>query len=546
MINFNNIVSFINRSNSFKKISTHNKKIFENKVLNTENEILLEFNNFASNQVCLSYFANILKDKYNANLTAYPGHLLLSIPFKKNLIRKIKFFFGKTFGVKFFGVYKSFGVNNFFYPELENRLKKTIDFTYKRFVKNINNLRKLEKFKINNILMGDLLYDTFLKNHYHLSPTIDLKTDEFKDFAYDFICLFYIWYNYIKEKKIKAIIASHAVYTLAIPARICSKKNIDTYILTHEYLWRLKKNHPNQYYEVKNFRKLFKKIKKGSQNKLKKLAKVRLSNRLKGNYTSDYGYITKSPFGKSNKINIKKNNKNIFVIATHDFVDGPHCMGQSLFPDFYQWFVYLCNLSVKTNDIWLVKNHPDFGEDYSKYMRYEREVTENVCKNYKNIKILNKNVSLNDLSRIKVDAVFTVNGTIGVDCPLLNIPVINASINNPHINYSFNYHPKNIKELENIILNFKKYKNQLKIKKNEIYEFYSMRNIFFSKKWFFKDLDKITKGVKSYHNLHKPLFFDYWLKNYSSFNEKDIKEKLKNYSYSDNIFHLNNNNIGTY
>ena len=36
---------------------------------------------------------------------------------------------------------------------------------------------------------------------------------------------------------------------------------------------------------------------------------------------------------------------------------------------------------------------------------------------------------------INVDAVFTVNGTIGFDFAILGIPVINASLNNPHINY---------------------------------------------------------------------------------------------------------------
>ena len=74
-----------------------------------------------------------------------------------------------------------------------------------------------------------------------------------------------------------------------------------------------------------------------------------------GKYTSDYG-LYKSPYGYGNKLNLKKK-KNIFVIATHDFVDAPHAMGNSIFPDFYQWFIKLCEFSLKTNDIWLVKNH---------------------------------------------------------------------------------------------------------------------------------------------------------------------------------------------
>ena len=161
-------------------------------------------------------------------------------------------------------------------------------------------------------------------------------------------------------------------------------------------------------------------------------------------WTNSQGDLyTKSPFGLDGNLNIKKGKKKIFIIATHDFVDAPHVLGNSIFPDFYQWFLYLCELSKKSNDIWLVKNHPDFGEDYSRYIKYERDVTKNILKKYPKIKILNKNTTLNDLLKIKVDAVFTVNGTIGFDLALLGVPVINASLNNPHINYKFNLHPKN-------------------------------------------------------------------------------------------------------
>jgi hypothetical protein len=540
------LTKLINNFYSFRKIIKLNKRIFKDQPKKTKNEILIEFNNFAASHISLSYCANILKNKHNANLTAYPGHVLLSYPLKQKLIKKIKYFFGKVFNINFFGVYKSFGINKFHYPKINDHIKKLADHTHKKFLKDIKSLRQLEHFKIKKILMGDLLYDTYLKNHYHLSPTINLNNKEFQKFAFDFICLFYIWDHYINTKNIKAIISSHAVYTIGLPARICASKKIETYILTHEQIWKLKDLHPTQYYEVHKFKKIFKKIKIGKQKKLKELAKQRLEARLKGAYTSDYSYITKSPFGINKKIKISKKKKNIFVIATHDFVDAPHAMGHSLFPDFYQWFIYLCEVSKKTEDIWLVKNHPDFGEDYSKYVQYERDVTNNICSKYKNIKVLHKDTTLNDLVKIKVDAVFTVNGTIGVDMSILNIPVINASLNNPHINYKFNYHPKSVKELEDIILNFRIHKKKIKIDKNEIYEFYAMRNIYFSKNWFYPNLNKIIKDIKSYHNLSKPMFYDYWVKNYDSFDEKLTVKNLKKYFYSKNIFLLNNNKFGKY
>ena len=157
---------------------------------------------------------------------------------------------------------------------------------------------------------------------------------------------------------------------------------------------------------------------------------------------------------------------------------------------------------------------------------------------------MDQNITLNELSKNKVDAVFTVNGTIGMDCAEINLPVINASINNPHINYSFNIHPKNLRELEKIIFNFKKIRKNFKINKKEIYEYYGMKNIFFSKNWFFDSYEDILIELKSYHNLNKPIFYDYWTKKHTNFKVKI--NKLEKYFNSKNLFCLNNNNIGTF
>ena len=64
----------------FYKIIKHNQKKFVKKSINSDNQILIEFNNFCSSHIALSYCANILKKKYNANIIGYTGHVLLSFP----------------------------------------------------------------------------------------------------------------------------------------------------------------------------------------------------------------------------------------------------------------------------------------------------------------------------------------------------------------------------------------------------------------------------------------------------------------------------------
>ncbi len=530
----------------FINIINHNKKEFNSVNYNNKKRILVEFNNFCSDHIALSYCSNILKRKFKADIYAYPGHILLSYPLKQNLINKIKFILGNFFKLKYFGVYKSFGTKKIFFPKPKRKIIEKADKALKIFISKVKTLKDLEKFKYKNVLIGDLLYDTYLKNRYDIIPTINLKSNDFLKFAFEFLILFEYWNDYIKNNEVKAIISSHSVYSIGILGRIGLKNNIESFVLTYDEFKRINKKNPMQGQEVKRFKEIFKNLNKSKKIELIKQSKNKINNRLLGKYSADYGYITKSPFGLGRKLKINKKKKKIFVIATHDFVDGPHALGNSIFPDFYQWFTNLCNYSNKSDDIWLVKNHPDFGDDFAKYIQYERVVTKNILKKFPKVRILHKNTTLNDLHNIKVDAVFTVNGTIAFDFALLGTPVANCSLNNPYINYNFNFHLKNESELKNFIFNFEKEKKKLKIKKYELYQCYGMRNIFFTRNWFFNNLDETTKEVGSYHKLHKPVFYNYWVKNFNNFDKEYTQKKIVEFIESKRIFLLDNQNFGNY
>ena len=145
-----------------------------------------------------------------------------------------------------------------------------------------------------------------MKNNYNLEPTIDLESKKFLDFVYDFLILFEHWDNYFKTNKVKAIISSHAVYVMGLILRIGQKYKSKSYVLTHDQLWQINKKQPRQFYEVNNFRKIFRKLNKPFKKNLLDNSKRKIKTRLDGKYTSDYGYITKSPYGYGNKLNLKK------------------------------------------------------------------------------------------------------------------------------------------------------------------------------------------------------------------------------------------------
>ena len=160
--------------------------------------------------------------------------------------------------------------------------------------------------------------------------------------------------------------------------------------------------------------------------------------------------------------------------------------------------------------------------------------------------LLPSEVTHNQLIKEGISAVFTVHGTVGMDYALFNIPVINASLSNPHINYSFNFHPKNIQELKNIILNLDNKIKNFKIKKREIFECYAMKNVFFLRNWLLQDIDKTLEEIGIYHNLWKTSFYSHWVDNYSKELDQKIKKDVFTYTKSKNNFLLNNNNLGKF
>ena len=202
----------------------------------------------------------------------------------------------------------------------------------------------------------------------------------------------------------------------------------------------------------------------------------------------------KSPFSAKitkNRI-IKKTNKFKIIIFPLSFFDAPSGWGGALFNDFYEWLEYLLKLSLKTNYDWYIKLHPDVLLKWD-YLNYS--VTKNLLKNFKNVKWIEPAVAHNQIIKEGINAAVTIHGTVGSEYPYFNIPVVNASKNNPHMNYKFNYHPQNVKEFKKIILNLANKKK--KINKREILEFYFMHNILTKYNKMGIDLKYIVKEFKN-------------------------------------------------
>ena len=144
-----------------KKLISHNKKIFKNLNYNKKKKFnfLVEFNAFHYNHIIFSHMVNYFKKKFNSEFFAYPSHSLLSYPIENSFFKSVKIFLLKLLNIGTYGVYKSFGINNFINPNINNEiLKKTKKVINKLKIKSQKEILNL---KINSIPIGDLVYDTY-------------------------------------------------------------------------------------------------------------------------------------------------------------------------------------------------------------------------------------------------------------------------------------------------------------------------------------------------------------------------------------------------
>ena len=124
----------------------------------------------------------------------------------------------------------------------------------------------------------------------------------------------------------------------------------------------------------------------------------------------------------------------------------------------------------------------------------------------------------------------TCHGSVGMEYANYSIPVINASKNNPHIDFNFNINPRNLNNYKFIVKNLSKYINfKKKINLEKIYEYYFMRHIYYDKNWLIDDLPGMIRDLGGYDNQFIEEFYDYWIKKFSVKRHEKIIDIIKNF-----------------
>ena len=503
----------------------HNKNIFK-KSNSEENIVLTEFNGWPITHIAISNCLLALENNYTFKKIAYSENSFKKFLKKKNFYEKSKFILGKFFNLRTFGIYKSFGINDFLSIDYDKTLENNSKIILKKILGELKFKRDVLKIKINKIPIGDLIYDSYLKEYNQ--PTIEIKSNSFEEYLHAAIQYFLIWEKFFKTKKVLGVLSSHSVYMSSIPSRIGIYYNSICLVCNAEKLYRLSKKNKESDKEFLFFNKTKKKINKKELRVGLSIAAKRLDSRFNGKIGVDMRYSKKSAWSTKNDEKVLKKTKKIKVlIAAHCFFDSPNGLGDNLFVDFYEWISFLASVSHKTDYDWYIKTHPD-------YLPGNMEIINNLSKKFKNITILNSSVSHHSIIKDKIDFVLTVYVSVSFEYAYNKKYVINASLNNPSINYKYNFNPSSIKIYRDMLMKLNKLR--LNIDKEEVLECYLMHRILRANNIYFQDLDDFkNKFDKSINNLDTN-FYEYAIKDYNYEHHLNIMKKFDNFINNKNYY----------
>ena len=492
---------FLSRIYWYLKFLNWVKTFKDDNYIKKKNIILIELFPFYPSHINFLYFANFLSKKHSAKIVSFyphPYNFLIKI-FKYIVLIPHKI------------IHKLYGSDELLFYSFSQKKENEIKFFAEQKFDKIKSKKDLLFFKINKIRIGDLIYDDYLTKY--KKPTIELDTNDLKKHFIKGVLLFFYWENYFKNNNVKSIVASHPTYYTAMSTRVGLSKNIECFQVNPTQSIRLTKKNYLKNFECYFFKKQFKNYNNNLKKKYYKDSQKILDYRFEGNETIDkiINAPAKHMFEKGIKIKKNKNSKKTKVlVALHSFDDSPHCFGDFIFDDFYDWLEFLGKKTNQYDYEWLLKVHPSMYDANIETIKF-------FVKKYPKFKLLPINTTHTQLLSTGIKCVLTVYGSIGFEYAYYGIPVINCCECYPGVAYNFNLNAKNKKNYNKLLSSIPKLK--LKIKKKEIVEYYFMR--YLDNFIFWKDFENVWEKLKKY-NLGKfsghndPLIYKFWLEQLDS------------------------------
>lgn len=510
-----------------KRFRKHNRRVWLPGASSQPKIVLVEVNSMRSSHIAYSYLGNVLADIGGGGrivairpTVRWLGAARMSL---SNVLGRLWWLANGAEG----HTYQSFGAAGVAGPSLWSKVRFALPAIalVRNWYRGEGTKEDVERLTVEGVLVGDLIYDSFLRSR--SVPTLDPSSLGFKLFLMSELTHFYFWKAYFNRRPVIGVISSHSVYTLAFPLRIAAVKGLHAFQATATSIHRITASHLMAYDEFKDFPKNFQSLPAEIRNDGVLEAQSRLERRFRGEVGVDMYYSSASAYTSSSLPPLLAESEKLkILVATHCFFDSPHSYGFNAFPDFWEWLHFIGRFSEQVDHEFYLKTHPD-------YLPGNMDVMQYFLRTYPKFELLPSEASHHQLIREGISVALTVYGTIGMEYAALGIPVINASMNNPHVAYDFNYHAGDPEQFLALLDRLGELRGPEGISKSQVLEYYFMKHIHSNSNLFFKDWERTIAQLGGYREQFGPKILGAFLDEWEEERHRELTAKLRSFVLSE-------------
>jgi hypothetical protein len=322
-------------------------------------------------------------------------------------------------------------------------------------------------FKIQGILVGDLIIDSYLR--FKPSPEFKICDPFVKKIIWQTLRDIRHAKDFFGKVKPSLYLTSYSTYIEhGIAVRVALKYKVTVRSYGHFAAFG-KKLIRNDFYHTpytSNYSKDFSRL--PNQFSLLKKAEKALNFRLSGGIDPATSYMKFSAY-KKNKVTVP-NVAGQAVIFLHDFYDSPHIYPNLIFQDFWSWVLFTIQTFQQAKINFWIKPHPNQIDLSDKAIK-------DLIRKFPDLRILPSRVTNKQLAKNGMKVGITVYGTVAHELAYMGIPSITCA-KDPHHAFDFCYRATSIKEYRSLLLN----KNEILFNrflfKKQALQFFYMHNFY--------------------------------------------------------------------
>jgi len=326
--------------------------------------------------------------------------------------------------------------SSFIYP-----LADLYDF-YKAYQlwRNLQSSEDISKLVIDDILVGDLVIDSYLR--LRPSPFFEVK---------DKFVLRILWQvyrdirtvtNFFLKSEPSFYLSSLTTYVEhGVPVRCALNIGVPVYLVSSGLVFG-KKLSDDDYFHTPNssgYRSGFEAL----ESKAAKLqmAEEKLEFRLSGGIDDATNYMRTSAYASSDE-NLPDVDGAV-IIFLHDFYDSPHVYDEFIFADFWSWITFTIDELIKSERLFWIKPHPN-------QISLSDEAFQLLLRKYPHLKTLSPRITNSQLVNGGIICGVTAYGTVAHELAYMGVPSI-CCAKHPHHSFDFCRTAKDINEYQSFL-----------------------------------------------------------------------------------------------